>query len=103
MRWHPLTRARAPRTCAGAALLLGASASALLWGGLVVPFVLVGVVARFWPALRARWVEWRERLAQRWSGQQGAAGGCVRAPCCAVLCCAVVLGNEEPRVKGGAA
>lgn len=51
---------------AGAGLLLGVSATSLLWGGLVVPFVAVGLISRFWPLLRTLFMNWSERLQQRW-------------------------------------
>jgi hypothetical protein len=34
--------------CAGVGLFLGLSANMLLWGALVVPFVAVGFISRFW-------------------------------------------------------
>ena len=45
-----------PRVCvpAGVGLLFGLPLTAVFWGGLVVPFVAGGVVARFWPLVRDR-------------------------------------------------
>lgn len=49
----------------GVGLFLGLSANMLLWGTLVVPFVAVGLVSRFWPLVRSTFVSWKERLQQR--------------------------------------
>jgi hypothetical protein len=52
--------------CAGVGLFLGVSANALLWGTLVVPFVAVGLISRFWPVVRSTFMSWKERLQQQW-------------------------------------
>eukprot|EP00879_Flechtneria_rotunda_P028299 GHRR01030398.1.p1 GENE.GHRR01030398.1~~GHRR01030398.1.p1 ORF type:complete len:445 (+),score=149.96 GHRR01030398.1:808-2142(+) len=42
----------AAATTAGLGLLLGLSLTWLFWGAFVVPFILAGVVTRFWPLVR---------------------------------------------------
>lgn len=61
-----------PRT--GVGLFLGLSANMLLWGTLVVPFVAVGLVSRFWPLVRSTFVSWKERLQQRWKERTSGPG-----------------------------
>jgi hypothetical protein len=63
---------------AGLGLFLGLPANLLLWGALVVPFVSVGLVSRFWPLLRSTFVGWKERLQQQWKDRTSGAGegGC---------------------------
>jgi hypothetical protein len=51
---------------AGVGLFLGLPFNTLLWGALVVPFVTVGLVSRFWPRVRSTFVGWKERLQRRW-------------------------------------
>jgi len=67
----------------GAGLFLGVSANTLLWGALVVPFVAVGLVSRFWPLLRSTFVSWKERLQQRWKETVGGSGTQVSVAICA--------------------
>lgn len=84
---------------AGVGLFLGLSANVLLWGTLVVPFVAVGLVSRFWPLVRSTFVSWKERLEQRWKDKTSGPGrdvcltfraGACHALCYAALHCAVL-------------
>lgn len=54
-------------------LLFGAPLPLLFWGGLAVPFIAAGLVARFWPLLRTMWLDVLERTRHRhkfWSTEQ---------------------------------
>lgn len=60
---------------AGVGLFLGLSANVLLWGALIIPFVGVGVVSRFWPLLRSTVVNWQERMQRKWKAAVGGKEG----------------------------
>jgi hypothetical protein len=65
---HPLAAAHlgyADLLATGVGLLFGAPLPLLFWGGLAVPFVAAGLVARFWPLLRTIGLDLLERARHR--------------------------------------
>lgn len=68
----------------GLGLLLGVPVTVVFWGGLVVPFVAGGVVARFWPLVRDRVfgaLNWATNKKDQFWHKDEQKGVCMRGVC----------------------